>query len=92
MTILLLVIMTIALCFLGFLLIKQTIFFALIEQNESNRKFLKNYGRLYLLLSIGCAGVIIMNQQLATLLFLAVTLLISAFFSIQFSKKMTPRG
>ncbi|WP_414841086.1 hypothetical protein [Enterococcus saccharolyticus] len=88
MTIFLLILMAVVLIFLGITLIKQTVFFSLIENNEKNSRFLKTYGLIYLVLGVISALLATVNQMLFILAFIAVMMLVSALFSIQFSKKM----
>ncbi len=88
MTIFLLLLMAVVLIFLGISLMKQTIFFSLIENNEKNSHFLKTYGMLYIVLGVISGLLAIINQLLFILIFIAVMMLVSALFSIQFSKKM----
>ncbi len=88
MTIFLLILMAVVLIFLGITLMKQTVFFSLIENNEKNSHFLKTYGMLYIALGVISGLLAIINQLLFTLIFIAVMMLASALFSIQFSKKM----
>lgn len=88
MTIFLLILMAVVLIFLGITLMKQTVFFSLIENNEKNSRFLKTYGLIYLVLGAISALLATVNQMLFILAFIAVMMLVSALFSIQFSKKM----
>ena len=88
MTIFLLILMAAVLIFLGITLMKQTVFFSLIENNEKNSRFLKTYGLIYLVLGVISALLATVNQMLFILAFIAVMMLVSALFSIQFSKKM----
>ncbi|EOT30614.1 hypothetical protein [Enterococcus saccharolyticus] len=88
MTIFLLILMAVVLIFLGITLMKQTVFFSLIENNEKNSRFLKTYGLIYLVLGVISALLATVNQMLFILAFIAVMMLVSALFSIQFSKKM----
>lgn len=76
-----------------FLLQKQTVFFALIPENEDNQDFLRTFGLLYLI--GGLAGFVFayLGKTGFTTVYLIVTLLIAALFSILFSTKMNkPKG
>ena len=60
----------------------------MIEKNDVNSRFLKNYGYIFVLLGLISVALIFVNQTVVTLFFIAVMMVVSALFSMQFSKKM----
>ena len=84
----LLLFMATILLFLGATLIQQNLFYSMIEKNDVNSHFLKNYGYIFLLLGLISVALIFVNQTVVTLFFIAVMMVVSALFSMQFSKKM----
>uniref|UniRef100_UPI00403F1FC3 hypothetical protein n=1 Tax=Candidatus Enterococcus willemsii TaxID=1857215 RepID=UPI00403F1FC3 len=89
MIIFFLLFMAVVLIFLGIVLLKKTLFYSLIPETDDNHRFLHRYGIVFILLGIISVSLISINQKLITLFFIAIMLLVSALFSIQFAKKMT---
>ncbi|WP_122645792.1 hypothetical protein [Enterococcus mediterraneensis] len=75
-------------CVSYFLLKKQEIFFTLIPKNEENQAYFQTFGLAYGFLGILGIFIAFFNHKIITLFFLALMLLVSAVFSILFSKKM----
>ncbi|MGX7198158.1 hypothetical protein [Enterococcus olivae] len=88
MTIFLLILTAGILLFLGITLLKQNLFYSLIEKNEDNRRFLQIYGWTYVTLAIISGLLTLTEQTYMILVFVAVMMFVSALFSVQFSKKM----
>lgn len=88
MTIFLLILTAGVLLFLGITLLKQNLFYSLIEKNEDNRRFLQIYGWTYVTLAIISGLLTLTEQTYMILVFVAVMMFVSALFSVQFSKKM----
>lgn len=81
---------TILLVFVSYYLLKkQSIFFALIEQSEKNQSFLQFSGVVYAFLGALGLLVVFFNQKMLAFLFLIVVILASTVFSISFAKKIS---
>lgn len=89
MIIFFLLFMAAVLFILGIVLLKKTLFYSLISETDENRRFLQRYGIIFILLGILSMSLSSVNHKMIALFFIAIILLTSALFSIQFSKKMT---
>ncbi|KAF1303417.1 MULTISPECIES: hypothetical protein [Enterococcus] len=71
-----------------FLLKKQEVFFALIEEKEENQSFFQSFGLAYGFLGLLGVFIAFFNHTFVTLMFLLVMLLLAAVFGIALAKKM----
>lgn len=83
----LLVALAFILLFAGYYLLKNAdILFQLMKDTPANRKFFKQYGVLYMV--FGMIGLLIAALNQFILPYLIIVVIIAAFFSLSFAKKM----
>lgn len=92
MTTILILIFAIALLSIGFYMLKKPqSLFQLIKTTPQNQKFIFRYS--YVLIGLGVIGIIgsFFFTKVLALWFIGIVLILSMFFSFQFSKKMSER-
>lgn len=83
----LLFVLAFVLLFAGYYLLKNSdILFQLIKDTPANRQFFKTYGMIYVI--FGVIGLAVAALNRFTLPYLIIIVIIAAFFSLSFSKKM----